>query len=148
MSKSKRETIVQQELISYCNFLQNGFVKGLDPVPELEVLHHIVNEGKRSPAEGAKLVREGLKSGIPDLSLPVRSYCGNYNSLYIELKRESGGILSESQISMISALRSYGNRVRVYRSSRKALRAILSHLGRWDIVKVIDEDFNRIKNPI
>ena len=52
--------------------------------PELSLLYHIPNEGKRSIYYGAKLKREGLKSGVPDICLPIPK--GQYGGLYIELK--------------------------------------------------------------
>ena len=52
--------------------------------PELYLLYHIPNEGKRSIYYGAKLKREGLKSGVPDICLPIPK--GQYCGLYIELK--------------------------------------------------------------
>ena len=141
------ESLIQQELSSCCNFLEVGFVRGLDPVPELEVLYHIVNEGKRSLAEGAKLKREGLRKGIPDLALPVPSACGNYCGLYIEMKTESG-IVSEDQKKVIGNLRKYGNRVVVCRTAKKALHVIMEHLNRLDVCETIANDYNRIKNPL
>ncbi len=53
-------------------------------LPELWLLHHIPNEGKRSLAAGAKQKRQGLKAGVPDLCLPVPK--GHFHGLYIELK--------------------------------------------------------------
>lgn len=38
-------------------------------IPELKLLHHIPNEGKRT--NGALLKAAGMVSGVPDLSLPV-----------------------------------------------------------------------------
>ncbi len=51
-------------------------------VPELALLHHIPNEGKRN--NGSILKAAGLKSGVPDISLPVPM--GPFHGLYIELK--------------------------------------------------------------
>lgn len=62
--------------------------------PDLKLLHHIPNERKCSPAEGARLKRMGVKAGVPDLSLPVPK--GRYHGLYIELKTITGR-LSEPQ---------------------------------------------------
>lgn len=56
--------------------------------PELKLLHHIPNGGERTSKQGAILKLEGVKRGVPDLCLPVKK--GNYGSLYIELKAESG----------------------------------------------------------
>ena len=39
--------------------------------PELKLLYHIPNEGKRSVVNGANLKKAGLKKGVPDLCLPV-----------------------------------------------------------------------------
>lgn len=52
--------------------------------PELDLLYHIPNEGKRSKATGARYKAMGLKSGVPDLCLPVAR--GGYHGMYIELK--------------------------------------------------------------
>lgn len=52
--------------------------------PELRLLYHIPNEGKRSVAYGAALRRQGMKKGVPDLCLPVAR--GKYHGLYIEMK--------------------------------------------------------------
>lgn len=52
--------------------------------PELELMYHIPNEGKRSRLTGARLKEAGLKSGVPDVHLPVAR--GEYIGLYIELK--------------------------------------------------------------
>ena len=53
-------------------------------IPELRLLFHIPNEGKRgtSGVRNAKL--QGIKSGVPDMCLPVAR--GGYHGLYIELK--------------------------------------------------------------
>lgn len=53
-----------------------------DFVPELKLLHHIPNEGKRT--NGALLKAAGMTAGVPDLSLPVARR--GYHGLYIEMK--------------------------------------------------------------
>ena len=52
--------------------------------PELELLYHVPNGGKRDAKTAAILKRCGVKDGVPDLVLPV-ARCG-YHGLYIELK--------------------------------------------------------------
>ena len=52
--------------------------------PELELLYHIPNGGKRDARTAANLKRQGVKAGVPDLHLPVAR--GGYHGLYIELK--------------------------------------------------------------
>jgi hypothetical protein len=56
--------------------------------PELKLLHHIPNGGKRDSIEAKHLKIQGVKSGVPDLCLPVARK--NYHGLYIELKTETG----------------------------------------------------------
>lgn len=62
--------------------------------PELKLLYHIPNERKCSAQEGARLKRMGVKSGVPDLCLPVAK--GKHHGLYIELKTKTGK-LSDNQ---------------------------------------------------
>ena len=52
--------------------------------PELKLLYHVPNGGKRDAKTGRALKRQGVKAGVPDLCLPVAR--GGYHGLYIELK--------------------------------------------------------------
>lgn len=63
--------------------------------PCLKLLHHIPNGGSRNKIEAANLKRQGVKAGVPDLHLPVAR--GQYHSLYIELKNETGTTSSEQE---------------------------------------------------
>lgn len=56
--------------------------------PELRLLHHIPNGGKRDPIEAKHLKWQGVKSGVPDLCLPVARH--GFHGLYIELKTPTG----------------------------------------------------------
>lgn len=56
--------------------------------PELELLFHIPNGGKRDIIEAKHLKQQGVKRGVPDLCLPVPK--GKYHGLYIEMKTETG----------------------------------------------------------
>lgn len=58
--------------------------------------HHSPNGGYRNPIEGAKFKRLGVSAGFPDLTIPLARK--SYHGLYIELKRVSGGKLSEHQL--------------------------------------------------
>ena len=52
--------------------------------PELAMLYAVPNGGHRNKAVAAKLKREGVKPGQPDLTLPVARR--GFHALYIELK--------------------------------------------------------------
>ena len=63
--------------------------------PELKLLFHVPNGGKRNAAEAARFKAMGVKAGVPDLCLPAPR--GGYAGLYIEMKRTSGGVVSDDQ---------------------------------------------------
>jgi hypothetical protein len=66
----------------------------------------IANGGSRHVLEAMKLKRTGVKSGVPDICVPVPS--GIFHGLYIEMKRIQGGVLSANQKDWIEKLRSNG----------------------------------------
>ena len=70
--------------------------------PELALLFHIPNGADRHPAVAAKLKRQGVKAGVPDLFLPVAR--GGWHGLWVEMKRRKGGRLSDEQKVWIEAL--------------------------------------------
>ena len=63
--------------------------------PELSLLYHIPNEGKRSKATGGMLKAMGLKKGVPDICLPVAR--GGYHGLYAEMKVTRGKPTEEQE---------------------------------------------------
>ena len=89
--------------------------------PELKLLHHIPNGGRRNAKEAAKLKRMGVLSGVADLHLPVAR--GNYHSLYIEMKYEEGRLL-ESQKDFLKAAAAEGNYCIVCYSAPDAIEII------------------------
>lgn len=86
--------------------------------PELRLMHHIPNEGKRSIPAAMQLKRMGLRGGVPDICLPVAR--GGYHGLYIELKRVRGGKLSDEQREWLEALAGEGYCARVCKGWREA----------------------------
>lgn len=55
--------------------------------PELAMLYHIPNQ-RSDKVQAAILKKMGVKTGVPDLHLPIPS--GKYHSLYIEMKALDG----------------------------------------------------------
>lgn len=95
--------------------------------PELALMFHIPNEGKRSWAVGGRMKAEGLKSGVPDIFLPVPR--GQWHGLFIEMKRTKGGTVSDCQKLWLHDLRKQGYLTEVCRGWEEAARRIKSYLG-------------------
>lgn len=95
--------------------------------PNLNLIYAIPNAGKRSLAIGAKMKREGLKSGVPDLFLPVARK--GYHGLYIEMKRRKGGSVSKEQKDWIRDLTEEGYQVLVCKGADEAIKAICDYLN-------------------
>lgn len=94
--------------------------------PEVDLLFHIANEGNRSKATGAQMKAQGLKSGVPDLCLPVPR--GQYGCLFIELKK-MGGKTRKAQEEWIKALNEAGCFAEVCHGWRSAVRVIEWYLN-------------------
>ena len=95
--------------------------------PELEMLMHTVNEGKRSPRVGAELKRMGLKKGFPDISLLVPNK--KYHGLFIELKADKTKRLTKEQKEWLEKLNKYGYKAVRCNGSEEAIQVIKYYLG-------------------
>lgn len=73
----------------------------------------IPNGGKRSKFEAARMKKQGVTAGIPDLFLSAKR--GEYGGLYIELKVGKNG-LSESQKQIKAHLEAEGYKYEVHRN--------------------------------
>ena len=67
--------------------------------PELELMFHIPNGGKRSKAEAARFKELGVNAGVSDVFLPVAR--GGCHGLWIEMKRLRSGRPSKDQLEWI-----------------------------------------------
>lgn len=99
-------------------------VKG--KIPELELLFHIANEGKRSYANGAAMKQAGLRRGVPDLFLPVPRE--DKHGLFIELKRTKGSRVSADQLAWIDSLRQQNYQAEICYGWLEAVKAIEQYL--------------------
>ena len=84
-------------------------------VPELKLLHHIPNEGKRT--NGALLKAAGMIAGVPDLSLPVARR--GFNGLYIEMKFGNNKP-TKDQIEFMAMLKDQGYKTAVAYSAEES----------------------------
>lgn len=75
----------------------------------------LFGDGQQRARQGAKLKRQGMKRGVPDLQIPEFR-------LWFEMKRLSGGKLSDDQILMHAYLRGIGHTVFVAEGADQAMR--------------------------
>ena len=78
----------------------------------------IPNGGHRGASQGASLKAEGVTPGVPDLFVPAWL-------LWLEMKRETGGIVSPVQRDWIQYLEGIGHLVIVGRGFEDAKQQIL-----------------------
>lgn len=97
-----------------------------DRHPELSLLYAIPNGSYKGPAAANRFKTTGLRAGVPDLHLPVAR--GGYHGLWLELKRQHGGIVSDVQTWWHDRLRDEGHRVAVCRGAEPAIRLLMDYL--------------------
>ena len=78
----------------------------------------IPNGGHRNKAAALKLKMEGVSPGIPDLYIPAWG-------LWIEMKRQKGGSVSEYQKAWIKYLRDIGHQVEVCKGCEAAKKVCI-----------------------
>ena len=94
--------------------------------PELALLHAIPNGSKRDIVTATILKRTGVKSGVPDICLPVAR--NGHHGLYIELKRLKGGTVSINQKHWLNALQEQGCKAVVCKGWLEAREVIEQYL--------------------
>jgi hypothetical protein len=85
------------------------------------------NGGSRNLLEAVKLKRMGVKKGYPDITIlePQKPYHG----LFIELKRVSGGVLSDEQKYWLEKLKNRGYRAEVAKGFEEAKKIVMEYFG-------------------
>lgn len=115
----RSENAEQKVIIEWCNLYKRKF-------PQLDMILHIPNEGKRSKRNGAELKRMGLSKGVPDLFL---AYPNNkYHGLWIELKADATKRVSKEQKEWINKLNKYGYKATVCFGADAAIQEIKNYL--------------------
>jgi len=133
------------ELIETNNVLLFEKLNAFGPQLVSKLLWATPNGGKRgdsaftSKIEGGKLKAEGVKAGVPDLTLavPIKCSTGGYicPGLYIEMKKpteyRAGKLngLSDEQFKYCHLLNAVGYKVEVCYSWRHAIFTIKKYLG-------------------
>ena len=92
-------------------------------LPELALMYHVPNEGKRS--NGGILKAAGLKSGVPDICLPVAN--NGFHGLYIELKFGKNKA-TKAQEEYMAMLNAQGYKTAVCYGADEAKAEILDYL--------------------
>lgn len=93
--------------------------------PELQLMFHVPNEGKRSVVLGRQMKRMGLKTGVPDVILPVPK--GRYHGLAIEMKSLKGKPTA-AQLIWIENLRAVGWRAAICHGWKDAADTVWAYL--------------------
>lgn len=84
------------------------------------LIHSTPNSGKRHKSVAKKMKDEGQVPGIPDLTVPAWR-------LYIEMKRQKGGSLSEEQKEIIAYLELHGYTVIIGYGWQDAMQKALEY---------------------
>ena len=92
-------------------------------LPCLSLMYHVPNEGKRT--NGAVLKAMGLKTGVPDVVLPVASH--NFHGLYLEMKYGNNKP-TKAQEEYMAALRQQGYKTGVCYGAEEAKTEIMEYL--------------------
>lgn len=113
--------IEDSELIAFFDWL--SWQQKTNPL--LELVHHIANERKCTPAQGARLKRKGVRKGILDVNVPIPNqiYCG----LWLEFKKK-GEKPTKEQVNIMNLLHGAGHCVRVVYSSDEAIKTLKDYL--------------------
>lgn len=114
------ESVEQINLFRWANWQMGAH-------PELKWLYHVPNGGFRNKATAGRLKAEGVKSGVPDLCLPVPR--GAYHGLYIEMKRIKGNTTTEDQDDWLEFLTHQGYYTDVCKGWEAATHVILEYLA-------------------
>ncbi len=120
-----------------------NWARGLAPVyPELGLLFAVPNgaklpfnrdrRGRRYSPQANKLKAEGLRSGVPDLCLPVARQ--GYHGMFLELKIGENRP-SKEQEDYLDALAEQGYYAVVCWGAEQAIEEILAYLGLSELGK-------------
>jgi hypothetical protein len=99
-----------------------------------ELLAHVPNGGWRNPIEAARFKAMGVKAGLPDILLPLRTEA--YGAGWWELK-VGRNKPTEEQLRWHGLLRSMGHYVQTYWHWAEAAKDILRYLERGPLNVIV-----------
>ena len=94
-------------------------------MPELRWMYHVPNGGARDIITASRLKAEGVKSGVPDICLPVARQ--GFHGLYIELKIKKNKP-SDNQKAWLEALSEQGYKTSVCYGWEEASETLKTYL--------------------
>jgi len=94
-------------------------------IPE-QLLFAIPNGGERNIIVAARMKKEGVRAGVPDLFLAVPR--GEFHGLFIEMKKPKGGRVSDAQKGCIELLNETGYKSVVCNGCDAAIKEIMGYL--------------------
>lgn len=94
----------------------------------LSTMFAVPNGGRRDKVTAARLKRTGVKAGVPDIFLPVPR--GGHHGLFVEMKREKGGRISDAQKKYMEKLAEQGYLCAVCHGAAEATEAIMQYMNR------------------
>lgn len=110
---------------------QEAFFQWASYYPELEYMYAVPNGGSRHPYEAKNLKKQGVKSGVPDICLPLPK--GKWHGLYIEMKYGKNKT-SENQKRYIDYLNSVGYLAVVCYGYQAAMRVVKGYMNGIEVV--------------
>lgn len=100
--------------------------------------YHVPNGGHRHKAVAAKLKAQGVKAGVPDISIALAR--GGHHGLYIEFKAAPphDAVVASSQSAWLHALEEQGYLALVCRGINDAIQVIDNYLAQpvTEVVRV------------
>ena len=112
------EAAEQSALMQWCAWQRDARYRLLFAIP---------NGERRDKLTAARLKAQGVRSGVPDLCLPVAAGC--WHGLFIELKRADGGRVAPEQVQWLAALDAQGYLAVVCRGFDEARLVLSFYLG-------------------
>ena len=105
---------------------QIAYFKWAAYIPELRWAFHIPNGGSRNKIEAVNLKRQGVKSGVSDIFIPLAR--GGYHGLFIELK-VGRNKPTDNQLEFINVMKKEGYAASVCYGAEAAIAVTRQYLS-------------------